>query len=386
MLGTSWSVRNYGWLLPALPAVRSTRCNMPSRFRSRRLRAKAVVLQNSEEGEAAVVTQAEDFSKDWKDFGRCPPEIPPLVKRLIWEVKALEVELGEKLTFGGPRGCLQGRAKVAEEHRHRTFMGYLPDNEERLQFFSARQVACRILGCRGYLCKDCWLPLADCMCAKVKKFPLWSGIQLWIYMHPKDFLRKNNSGKLLWQVFGNDSTHLCVCGIEEQENAMWEAFRQSGQGSIWYLYPEQGNTHINEINLPRQIKSQMLECGKTKTTLNFILIDGTWTNSKMMVNRLQDRAGVTWKDQRMQSLSLTPEKHSVLHGLRPQPSLDRTCTAAATAQLLRELDLKDELSGCELGQAAAALDEGLKELLQALTIRLEKSGRAGKLTQYFSNF
>lgn len=365
MLGRSW-LMPCGLLLP------STRPTIPSRRTTGQVRLKAMVLHNP----AAADVDTEDFTKDWQDFGRCPPDIPPLVKRLIHEVKSLEVELGEKLVFGGPRGSLQGRAKAAEEHRHRAFYGYMPDSEEKLQFYSARQVACRILGCKGYLCKDCWLPLTDCMCTNVEKFSLWSGVHFWLYMHPKDFLRKNNSGKLLWQVFGGNSTHLCICGIEEQEDVMWDAFKQAGQGSVWYLYPEQGipNTHVNEIVLPNELAYQTVPREKPKASLNFILIDGTWSNSKMLVNRLQSRARVTWQEH-MESVSLSVDKHSVLHDLRPQPSLDRTCTAAAAAQLLRELDFREDLAGCQLGKAAAVLDEALQRLLDALTTRHQRTGR-----------
>ncbi|KAI5073786.1 hypothetical protein GOP47_0011799 [Adiantum capillus-veneris] len=369
MLGRRWSVP-CGLSLPTTVAGRS---NLPYRRTTGKLRLKAMVVHNPIAGEAAPV---EDFSGAWHDFGRSPPDIPPLVKRLILEVKSLEVELGEKLVFGGPRGSLQGRAKAAEDHRHRAFYGYMPDREEKLQFYSARQVACRVLGCKGYLCKDCWLPLTDCMCAKVERVSLWSGVQLWLYMHPKDFLRKNNSGKLLWQVFGGESAHLCVCGIEEQEEAMWDALKQAGQGSVWYLYPEQGvsNTQVNELVLPKELAHTGVPRDKCKTSLNFILIDGTWSNSKMMVNRLQSRARGTWQDC-MQSLSLSVDKHSVLHNLRPQPSLDRTCTAAAVVQLLRELDLREDLVGCQLEKAADALDEALQRLLEVLTTRRERKGR-----------
>jgi hypothetical protein len=123
---------------------------------------------------------------------------------------------------------LQGRPAVAENQRHRAFYHTLLDSEAKLQFFAARQVACRILGSHGYLCHDCWLPLQDCMCAALPAgSSLWQGVQLWVYMHPKDFLRKNNTGKLLWQALGNGA-RLCICGIEQHEDVMWAAFQEAG--------------------------------------------------------------------------------------------------------------------------------------------------------------
>jgi hypothetical protein len=44
----------------------------------------------------------------------------------------------------------------------------------------------------------------------------------------QDFLRKNNTGKLLWQVFGDKAARLTVCGVQEQEEAMWKVFEQAG--------------------------------------------------------------------------------------------------------------------------------------------------------------
>lgn len=49
----------------------------------------------------------------------------------------------------------------------------------------------------------------------------------WTTGFSQDFLRKNNTGKLLWQALG-DQVQLCVCGIELHEDAMWSAFQQAG--------------------------------------------------------------------------------------------------------------------------------------------------------------
>jgi hypothetical protein len=41
-------------------------------------------------------------------------------------------------------------------------------------------------------------------------------------------LRQNNTGKLLWQVFGVEAASLCLFGIQEHEDIMWDAFQRSG--------------------------------------------------------------------------------------------------------------------------------------------------------------
>ncbi|KAH7650854.1 DTW domain-containing protein [Dioscorea alata] len=85
--------------------------------------------------------------------------------------------------------------------------------------------------------KECWLAKEDCMCSRVVPCSLWNGIRFWLYMHPKDFLCQNNTGKLLWQLFGTQSVSLCIFGIHEHEEMMWDAFRSSGKEKIWFLYP-----------------------------------------------------------------------------------------------------------------------------------------------------
>jgi hypothetical protein len=47
----------------------------------------------------------------------------------------------------------QGCFKVQEDKKHRATYQALGDSEKKLQFFSARQIACRLLGSRGYLCQ-----------------------------------------------------------------------------------------------------------------------------------------------------------------------------------------------------------------------------------------
>lgn len=42
---------------------------------------------------------------------------------------------------------------MEEDKKHRAKYASLNSSEEKLQFFSARQIACRILGSRGYLCQ-----------------------------------------------------------------------------------------------------------------------------------------------------------------------------------------------------------------------------------------
>lgn len=42
---------------------------------------------------------------------------------------------------------------MKEDKKHRAKYQSLSDSEQKIQFFSARQIACRLLGSRGYLCQ-----------------------------------------------------------------------------------------------------------------------------------------------------------------------------------------------------------------------------------------
>lgn len=122
--------------------------------------------------------------------------------------------------------------------------------------------------------------MEDCMCSQITSSLLFPGIKFWLYMHPKvwtyniydlwiviwlwfsffvfcivfikyllfslhmqDFLRQNNTGKVLWQVFGVDCATLCLYGIPEHEQIMWNSFKLAGlsihnncQSLLWFLF------------------------------------------------------------------------------------------------------------------------------------------------------
>lgn len=314
---------------------------------------------------------------EWQSWGTDSP-IPVLVHQIVKDMKVLETENDAQMSFGGLGGKLQGDFKVQEDKKHRAKYLALGDSEQKLQFYAARQIACRVLGSRGYLCQTCWLPREDCMCSRVVHCSLWHSIRFWLYMHPKDFLRQNNTGKLLWQVFGVQAATLCLFGISEHEEIMWDAFMRAGKNNVWCLYPNKNALTKSVQDSFAQNVSRGLECKSIPRnqdeTMNFILIDGTWSNSAAMFRRLQERAQSVWGDD-LHCISLTTGA-SAMHRLRPQPSWDRTCTAAAAAGLLSELHLVPEFSSFKLEEQAETLEDGLEVLLEALTARRLRLGRS----------
>ncbi|KAJ4976639.1 hypothetical protein NE237_001745 [Protea cynaroides] len=309
--------------------------------------------------------------QEWQGWGTSS-QFPSSVKKIVKDMVALERTTDAQMRFGGKGGKLKGDFKLIEDKKHRATYQALVDSEKKIQFFSARQIACRLLGSRAYLCQKCWLPLEDCMCSKITPSTLWHGIRFWVYMHPKDFLRQNNTGKLLWQVFGVHAATLCLFGIAEHEEIMWNAFKHAGKSMVWCLYPsDDPSTKSVQDAFERSLaglKDQQL-MKYEDSPLNFILIDGTWNNSAAIFSRLKEQAKLVWGEEDLSCITLAMPGVSVMHKLRPQPSWDRTCTAAAAIGLLSELHVLPEVSSLHLDKQAEAVEDALVVLLEALTSR-----------------
>ncbi|KAJ8762085.1 hypothetical protein K2173_006749 [Erythroxylum novogranatense] len=317
--------------------------------------------------------------QEWQGWGTVSP-VPAKVLEVVDDLKVLERHINAQMSFGGNGGKLQGHFKVQEDKKHRATYQAISDSEQKIQFFSARQIACRLLGSRGYLCQKCWLPMEeDCMCAKIKRCSMWHGIRFWLYMHPKDFLRQNNTGKLLWQVFGVHSATLCLFGVAEDEDIMWSAFKVAGKNNVWCLYPNNSTMQKSLQDALKEGFTADLEHDPTAMSdgkfVNFVLIDGTWSNSSAMFRRLKEKAKHVWGEEDMFCISLATGG-SAMHKLRPQPSWDRTCTAAAAIGLLSELQCLPRFDSFQLGEQAEALENALVALLEALTARRLRMGRS----------
>ncbi|XP_064952611.1 uncharacterized protein LOC135607128 isoform X2 [Musa acuminata AAA Group] len=282
--------------------------------------------RGGEEGDGAAISVVE-----WQGWGTSSP-VTATVMEVIKDIKALARDSDAPMTFGGLGGKLK-----------------------------------------------CWLAMEDCMCSRLVKCSLWCSIKFWLYMHPKDFLRQNNTGKLLWQIFGIQSAALCLFGIREHEDIMWSAFRDSGKGMVWFVYPNQNSSPMSVEDLFSSgpftgLESQKMDLGEKP--LNFVLIDGTWSNSSAMHRRLKERWALTWGEEHLPCISLSTLGASVMHKLRPQPSWDRTCTAAAAAGILWELHLVPRLSIYGLDKQAEAVENALDVLLDALVQRRLRKGRS----------
>ncbi|KAJ3692316.1 hypothetical protein LUZ60_012666 [Juncus effusus] len=309
---------------------------------------------------------------EWQGWGTDSP-LPAMVVEVVKELKDSEREMGTEMKFGGLGSKLKGNLRDIEDKKKKSVYSSFPDSEKKLQFFTANQVACRLLGAKGYLCQKCWLPNEDCMCSKIIPCSLWSGIKFWLYMHPKDFLRQNNTGKLLWQLFGIKSASMCVFGILEQEEIMWDFFKNSGKETIFFIYPNVNSSpkSVQDIKFHSPIMNDKIE-----KPLNFVLLDGTWSNSTAMYRRLKEKWVSIWGEEELPCISLSALGTSVMHKLRPQPAWDRTCTAAAAAGVLSELHSNPEFNKLNLDKNSDAIENSLDVLLNALTERRVRMGRS----------
>uniref|UniRef100_A0A453S8W3 tRNA-uridine aminocarboxypropyltransferase n=1 Tax=Aegilops tauschii subsp. strangulata TaxID=200361 RepID=A0A453S8W3_AEGTS len=195
----------------------------------------------------------------------------------------------------------------------------------------------------------------------------------------QDFLRQNNTGKLLWQVFGIQAASLCLFGIQEHEDIMWDAFQRSGKEKVSFLYPNKSATpkSVNDLKFDDfTMNAGLQEGGVQHEPLNLVLLDGTWSNSAALYRRLKERWTAIWGEEDIPCISLSMLSASVMHKLRPQPAWDRTCTAAAAAGLLSELHMRPELSAFKLEEQAEAVECSLDILLDALTVRRVRLGRS----------
>ncbi|RDX68088.1 hypothetical protein CR513_52959, partial [Mucuna pruriens] len=344
-------------------------------------------LSNANMAEEVVVSLQE-----WQGWGTTSP-LPTMVAQIVDDLKVLEDDLDAHMSFGGNGGKLKGNFKTQEDKKHRAKYHALGDSEQKLQFYAARQIACRILGSRGYLCqKVCLFVLKsgyDVLASHGGLYVFKSHILLALPRNQvlavyasqglDDFLRQNNTGKVLWQVFGVDAATLCLFGIPEHEEIMWNSFKMAGKDRVWCLYPNK-NAPLKSVQNAfgqEQVGNDEVTPPKLKidTTQHFILIDGTWSNSAAMFRRLQDKAKSAWGDEDLACISLNPGA-SAMHKLRPQPSWDRTCTAAAGAGLLSELQLLPQFSSIGLDKQAEAVEHALAVLLNALTNRRLRMGRS----------
>ena len=402
----------------------------PHIFRGHVYLTRRPAMQNSGQSASNVCGNAEDVLR-----GRCAQShslsgaawfnrLPALSQRIICEMPenvdklahmsngAIMVPaLGRQREHGLPHEDLG----AFQEALHATAQARIADARQRgdkealFRIFVAMKAIGQIANHRGRVCEYCWMPRVACICVtpvgtsapacrhpnanfRVASAPdLPRRIRIWLYMHTSEYVRINNSGKLLVLATGGDLSgpvasergvinergwpvECVMCGAEDHEAFMVRQLRKDqddvdGKICAWYLWP--GGTPATEIALFSEEGTQEMNSkaeNEARTTYNFILLDGTWSNAKAMGRRLEKiskSAGV-----RMEACSINPAAPSAFAKLRKQPHLSKVSTTGAGVQLLRELAKRDE--GCKISQQLLATSHHLEEQLIQLTMHSMK--------------
>ncbi|RRT45263.1 hypothetical protein B296_00055246 [Ensete ventricosum] len=198
--------------------------------------------RGGEEGDGAAISVVE-----WQGWDTSSP-VTPTVMEVIEDIKALARDSDAPMTFGGLGGKLKANS-VSFAWISRTLMPQVA-----IMHLIQNLCPCLILFCSaGLLWKiACVLGLLNahygaalsfgsiCIQRSYFYYILYAMLSASVFfsfpveIHSicfsfiQDFLRQNNTGKLLWQIFGIQSAALCLFGIREHEDIMWNAFRDSG--------------------------------------------------------------------------------------------------------------------------------------------------------------
>ncbi|KAL6561641.1 hypothetical protein OROMI_017242 [Orobanche minor] len=202
--------------------------NPRSHMATKAFSSKNPSLLPIDDAHRVTYTEASVSPQEWQGWGTISP-VPSMVNRAINDLNLLQKDSSACMMFDGNYGKLSGGFKLQEDRKHRAKYASLSSSEEKLQFYSARQVACRLLGSRGYLCQKLLASPGRLYVFKsYNAFPLAENAYLVVYASKEkigcseeglkvDFLRQNNTRKLLWQVFGVEVASLCLFGIAEDD-------------------------------------------------------------------------------------------------------------------------------------------------------------------------
>lgn len=121
---------------------------------------------------------------------------------------------------------------MQEDKKHRDKYESLEDSEKKIQYFSARQIACRVLGSRGYLCQKVYqmmvislcsiylvyvekssLSMEQFLCLKLSEFiTIADNVNIFLFLPSAGFPRKTVCvQELCHALFGIVSNSGCIC-------------------------------------------------------------------------------------------------------------------------------------------------------------------------------
>ena len=145
---------------------------------------------------------------------------------------------------------------------------------ERFHLLASKQLGCRLEKVRRIgACLAC--TLRPCLCQQLP--PLRLRHRLWLLMHANEALRTTNSGKLL--LLAHPDATLLVRGIREHDRRLAELVQRP---SAVVLYPDDNALTPAEC----LARAQRADVGEGGGVLDLIIIDGTWSQARMLARQL----------------------------------------------------------------------------------------------------
>jgi len=160
------------------------------------------------------------------------------------------------------------------------------DPREREREEIERKYALKSAMIGSKMCGRCWLQTAWCICSCASKFqdvacdpPQGMPIDVILYSHVDEFMRKSNTGSLLHLCSPLVRTHLLVCGRSDDEHRL-EELLEARKGKACVVYPSDDATPVESF-----LEQQHDTAGASGMT--FILLEGTWRQARKMEKRVR---------------------------------------------------------------------------------------------------
>ena len=164
--------------------------------------------------------------------------------------------------------------------------------EERVSFVAKKSIESKEK--KIGQCPDCWFAIQKCICAQFQKTNLSVNVRLIVWMHPKEFRRSSNTGKLIVLSCPNNSK-MILFGKDEDDKYLLDLIDKE-YDSTYFLYPESNSVSSQQLisqffetknnNNPitsaesKQESQSNVNNNPNQNPINLILIDGTWSNVK----------------------------------------------------------------------------------------------------------
>eukprot|EP00960_Hanusia_phi_P077455 768695-Hanusia_phi.AAC.10 len=135
------------------------------------------------------------------------------------------------------------------------------------------------------ICGRCWLPTGSCICSSASKFAEASlrgravPMEVVIYSHVDEFMRKSNTGSLLFLCSPLVQTHLFVSGRCDDERRL-AGLLDERKGRVCVVYPAEDAIPLE--TLINEQEDQLRVAGMT-----FVLVEGTWRQARKIEKRLR---------------------------------------------------------------------------------------------------